>query len=363
MPTNNVFAYTLISTSGIGGDTTIAYSASGNNTTSGDAVVVVFPESWSVQRAKATSENGSVADRLASQYGWTKILAFELTCNVVYTLEIYNNQTTTVNGTVVIEVDELVDPSCGSGGSGENEGGGDCGCIFNTPGWSDYMGKIDDIIAAIPPAPNWSEVADTFGDAIVPRLIADVGNMLGMAPALPNPPPPPIGLDDGNLQKPTGQDSGLDGFDESDIKSGTPIDFNEDPTGGWDLLDPLENMPEQETFIPNMGDLNAPVVPDVEGEAPTPTEPPNPIPSNPSDPENIAPTPSETGGTAPTPSEPSNPAPSPSEPSNPAPMPGENGNPFPMPGNGSNIAPIPGGNSGNAPVPEGNGGNAPVPNW
>jgi len=304
-------------------------------------------------------------------------------CNAPFEMKFYNssgNLLSTYNGETTQVKNES--ETCSSSDGGDNNGGSqDCGCIFNTPGWGDYMGKIDEIIGAIPPPPNWGKVADTFRDSIVPKLIGDLSGLLGSAPSLPRAPSMPGGLDDGNLKKPTGkEDPGLKGFTGDDIKNEAPkIEEREDPTGGWDILDPIGQLPSQDEFkdnIPNEGEMIAPEVPDVEGKAPHPPEEENKAPGSPKEDENIAPKPPEQENVAPgapdqgenptpgAPKDDENIAPKPPEQSNPAPgAPNQGENPIPgAPKEDENIAPVPGGNSGSFPIPGDGIGKPPLPN-
>lgn len=265
--------------------------------------------------------------------------------------------------------------STGGSDGGQSSGGGqtcDSCALLSCPGWSDYMGKLDDIKAAIPPAPDWNKVADTFRDSIVPRLISDLGGMLGRAPDLPAIPEQPSPLDDGDLKKPTGQDSGVKGFDANDIKDGKKIEFKDDESGGWNIMNPLDSMPEQETFLPADNNEVAPSPEEPENPtpkepsepenpAPTPEEPDNPTPT-PKEPDNITPTPKEPENLTPSdPKEPENPAPTPKEPDNPTPTPGESGGGAPIPSEPSYSFPMPGGSGGTAPIPSPDGNKAPIP--
>src|SRR5699024_12505625 len=96
---------------------------------------------------------------------------------------------------------------------------------------------------------------------------------------------------------------GSKGFTGNDIKNEEPkIEEREDPTGGWDILDPIGQLPSQDEFkdnIPNEGEMIAPEVPDVEGKAPHPPEEENKAPGSPKDDENIAPKPPEQENVAP----------------------------------------------------------------
>jgi len=197
--------------------------------------------------------------------------------------------------------------------------------VFKCPGWNEHMGKLDEIINKIPPAPDWNKVADTFRDSIVPKIINDLSNLLGKAPAVPKPPPQPS-LDDHNIKSnnPTGDTiPGLDQaqFDANKIKNEAPvIQERQDPTGGFKLLDPIGSLPKLPTDdFPIPGQTNA-------GEWDhQPNEPDNPFPKNPKD----------TG-----------------DPDvGKAPIPSDNGGTPPNPGDNNNSAPIPGYNDGKPPIP------------
>ncbi|WP_201775863.1 hypothetical protein [Geobacillus sp. ZGt-1] len=133
---------------------------------------------------------------------------------------------------------------------GADSAGNSCiGCdLFNCPGWSEYMGKLNEIRDAIPPAPNWNQVAAIFRDTIVPRLIADMEVMLGTAPTPPAEPADLPGVDTHGIETkvPSMPDSGLDtsGFTKSRIESEAPqIPFRNDDSGGFDIVNPLDTLP------------------------------------------------------------------------------------------------------------------------
>ncbi len=232
----------------------------------------------------------------------------------------------------------------GDGGGGTDPGGGgtdpeenpppkacDPECrIFRCPQWDDYMGKIDNIANKIPPPPNWPEVADTFRDSIVPKLVDDIGDLLGTAPNPPAPAPELPGLDDRGIKgkEPEMKDvPGLEdsGFDANKIKNEAPkIPEREDPTGGFDLstnpVDALPDAPEN----PKPGETDA-------GEwgknKPKEEDNPFPYPKDKGDP--------DVGS---------------------QPKPGDNGATPPSPGGDPGSAPKPGGDLGNGPSPGGSGG-------
>lgn len=126
--------------------------------------------------------------------------------------------------------------------------------IFRCPQWESYMGKLDDIKNAIPPAPNWDQVAETFKDKIVPALMDEVKDYFGSVGDPPAPPPDLPKIDDKNIldRTPVFNDvPELDnaGFDSTDIKNQAPvIEERPDESGGFDLsVDPIESLPE----VPN----------------------------------------------------------------------------------------------------------------
>lgn len=187
-------------------------------------------------------------------------------------------------------------------GSDDPTDGADCeGCkVFDCPGWNSNLQKLDEIRDAIPPPPNWNQVSQTFSDAIVPRLVNEtetmLSDLLGKAPEPPSPMPDLPPLNDHGFQnkKPDMQDSGVKGFDASDVKNGAPvIPFEDDPTGGFNLsVDPVNNLPD---VVPG-GD------PGIYKR--DPVEQPAAYPGKPKEPQidmGGAPKPGDSGGTPPTP--------------------------------------------------------------
>jgi hypothetical protein len=239
----------------------------------------------------------------------------------------------------------------GSGGDGSGDGSGDSGgtgseCSacdqFSCPGWSDYMGKLDEIGSKIPPAPNWNEVADTFRDSIVPKVMDDLEDMLGQAPSTPSPKPKPPSLNDGGITEqepsmPSNPELDDSGFSEQDIKDEAPgIPVREDPTGGFDLIqDPVDSLPDLPT-----------------DDFPTPggTDPGEWGSNVPEQPENDFPDPPQEGS-----GEISNP-PTPGGTEGEPPIPGDGTGDFPIPGGDSGEPPMPGGDSGTPPEPDGDDG-------
>ncbi|PAF20065.1 hypothetical protein CHH49_18130 [Terribacillus saccharophilus] len=303
---------------------------------------------------------------------------------------------------------EFTDPgTCSSAGdsggdSGGSSGGSDSGecdscAVFTCPGWGQYMGKLEAIKDAIPPAPNWNSVADTFRDSIAPQVKADLQEVLGKAPNLPSEPDMPSGLDDRDLRAPEGKEAaGLGGasFDKDDLKDGEKIKENPDKSGGFDIMNPLENLPTDGPDGPKVEgeapkdpkvEAEAPKNPVIEGEAPAAPEIEGEAPKDPVI-EGEAPAAPEIEGEAPkdpviegeaptnpdigrdTPKDPviEGEAPAaPKESTRPAPVPDsqseENNSGYPMPGGNSSGYPMPGSNSGGYPMPGSRNYDAPMP--
>ncbi|TRM08764.1 hypothetical protein FH966_16440 [Lentibacillus cibarius] len=97
-----------------------------------------------------------------NDYSGDYLTATEFTCNVYYEEFLYGKNGEEV-GHIRLHVDDLVNPACDSGSESDGESGkgsdGNCGCIFNTPGWDDYMNEIEQIKNAIPSPPDWDKVA------------------------------------------------------------------------------------------------------------------------------------------------------------------------------------------------------------
>src|SRR5690625_167708 len=313
-----------------------------------------------------TTGSQAVYDATGRYEGKQWINPSDFRCNASFTvtfydssgtvLNVYNGQTTQIKN----------EPeSCKADNSNGNSDG--CDCVFNSPHWSVYMGKIDEIINAIPQPPNWQQVANTFRDTIVPKFINDLGNMLGSAPTPPSAQKKPA-IPSYNLDKPTGQESsnlGNSTFTGDDLKNDAPkIDVREDESGGFNILDPIGQLPSQEEFkenIPDEPDNYAPNVPDVEAEAPEPPEESIPFPNDPEEESETAPIPDEEKNTAPTPNEPENNAPMPEEEKNTAPMPDDSEGNAPIPNEDDNRLPFPDDSDGGYPIPSDDNSKPPMP--
>lgn len=279
----------------------------------------------------------------AQSQGGAYFTGFMFNCNTYYELNVYKANGTEV-GYLKFHATDIKSPICDSTGNEDysppvGEDGGSCGCIFKSPEWGEFMDKIDGIREAIPPPPNWQQVAETFDSTIRPRLIADVGNLLGEAPP---PPPPPLGLgvvepikppneiienyaDKLKEKEPVMQDvPGLSesGFTKDDIESAAPeIEFRDDPTGGFNIGNPLDAIPKvYEPPVPGQPASNWMEIPSAPQQTPPSGGEVNvgspPIPGN-----NTG-TPPVPGGDF-TPPTPGNNAPAPPTPGHNTPEPGE----------------------------------------
>lgn len=172
----------------------------------------------------------------------------------------------------------------------ENPDGSECGIceLFKCPGWDEFVGELYNIAAfavgkvEAPPVPD------------IPR------------PKMPNIFEILNDVDQRNPVKPTGQDGiGDTAFDASDIKDQAPeIPVREDPTGGFNIVDPLSTLPEDGSTAPRpeeeLEKLPYPNGSGVESDGlPKPSGSGNndgkvPIPDNPGGTAN----PSDTGGAA-----------------------------------------------------------------
>lgn len=147
----------------------------------------------------------------------------------------------------------------------------------------DFLGKSKDILDSS----LSKNLSDAIGDFEPPPM-----------PDLPRPKMPNIfdligGVSEKNPAKPTGDtDPSFEqnSFDAGDIKGGAPeIPFNDDPTGGYDIVDPLAGLPADGSDAPK---------PNIDEELP-----PHPLPNGvlepPGAPQNDAPRPMPGGSATP----------------------------------------------------------------
>nr|WP_223838255.1 hypothetical protein [Bacillus cereus] len=234
------------------------------------------------------------------------------------------------------------------------------------------LSKLDEVEKKIPPPPDWDKVSDVFADKIGNKM----SEVIGKTPDPPSPPPIPDmpGIDTGGLENhmpdikdnPDLKDSG---FTADDIKKeAKPIEEKKDESGGFDIGNPLDNLPETPKELPKpgeteksgwtqdkpkepTGDLPTPKDKD-KGEPPKPTKPntDNEKPPKPSVNDDKPPKPGNNDGNPPKPG---------GNDTSP-PRPGDNGGNPPKPGGNDTSPPRPGDNGGNPPKPNG-GGNPPKP--
>ncbi|MFA2772998.1 proline-rich domain-containing protein, partial [Bacillus paranthracis] len=250
----------------------------------------------------------------------------------------------------------------------EEDKGGDNGGNKKPYDPEDYfkklLSKLDEVGNKIPPPPDWDKVSDIFADKIGNKM----SEVIGKTPDPPSPPPIPDmpGIDTGGLENhmpdikdnPDLKDSG---FTADDIKKeAKPIEEKKDESGGFDIGNPLDNLPETPKELPKpgeteksgwtqdkpkepTGDLPTPKDKD-KGEPPKPTKPntDNEKPPKPSVNDDKPPKPGNNDGNPP--------------------KPGGNDTSPPRPGDNGGNPPKPGGNDTSPPRPGDNGGNPPKPN-
>lgn len=144
-----------------------------------------------------------------------------------------------------------------NGGEGGKDEGGACGelCkIFECPGWKEYLGTLYDVASF------------AVGDVEAPPI-----------PELERPSMPNIfdvlnDVDERNPTKPTGEDGiGNTHFDATDVKnSATEIPVREDPTGGFNIVDPMTTLPKDGGEAPRPKEVEA--LPHPGGNNSKPTE-------------------------------------------------------------------------------------------
>lgn len=225
------------------------------------------------------------------------------------------------------------------------------------------LNKLDEVEKKIPPPPDWDKVSDVFADKIGNKM----SEVIGKTPDPPSPPPIPDmpGIDTGGLENhmpdikdnPDLKDSG---FTADDIKKeAKPIEEKKDDSGGFNIGNPLDNLPDTPKELPKPGETeksgwtqDKPKEPT--GDLPTPKdkgkeEPPKP------------PKPNKDNEKPPKPSGNDDKPPKPGGNDDKPPKPGGNDAKPPKPGDNGGNPPKPGGNDGNPPKPGGDGGNPPKP--
>lgn len=247
--------------------------------------------------------------------------------------------------------------SGGGDPGGEVPGGGSCGAcekleeLLQCPGWDQAMGDVTEAIRnALPPPPDWDDIADKIGRSTVRHL----SDYLGPVPPPPSKedirqetetPLPPLDLTTGNENLvPNVPDEYKSGKIEFNLEKDAPqIEMKQDTTGGFDITEPLSNMDTDGPGVPVLpGDPNnhsdgikKPDKPNIEEDMPKPgkiifeiPKPDGPKPSTP-----------EPGGSPANPAIPNNPGGDPALPNNPG------GGPA-LPDATDGIIPIPSGGGG-----------------
>ncbi|WP_242321478.1 hypothetical protein [Bacillus cereus group sp. BfR-BA-01312] len=249
----------------------------------------------------------------------------------------------------------------------EEDKGGDNGGNKKPYDPEDYfkklLSKLDEVEKKIPPPPDWDKVSDIFADKIGNKM----SEVIGKTPDPPSPPPIPDmpGIDTGGLENhmpdikdnPDLKDSG---FTADDIKKeAKPIEEKKDESGGFDIGNPLDNLPETPKELPKPGETeksgwtqDKPKEPT--GDLPTPKDKDKGEPPKPTKPNNDNEKPPKPSGNDDKP-------PKPGGNDDKPPKPGGNDAKPPKPGDNGGNPPKPGGNDGNPPKPGGDGGNPPKP--
>jgi hypothetical protein len=175
-------------------------------------------------------------------------------------------------------------------------GGGGLQCnvceMFECPHWDEYMGKINEIIDGFP------TIEDAIGrqtrdleDAIDNQTDRIIYDGIGTPPSLPSVPSQPSPVDTHDFENDAPRmienpDLDNSGYNLQDLKNNAPeIEFREDPTGGFDIVNPIDALPDPPDKFPIPGEtesdwdenkpadntLSPPTGPDV--EYPTPPQP------------------------------------------------------------------------------------------
>lgn len=229
-----------------------------------------------------------------------------LTCNGNYQLRFFDKSGQMVGKTDTIKTTEIKNPSCSSfagdptgGGDDGGSSGGDgmCGDIceaLKCPGWEDIADMIGGAVADhLPPPPDWEEVAETFGDELVPRLGDEMYKQFDDLLGHPEKPrkleEPPAPKFDGGVDVPKAEDS-VKNVQHYDFENVPSVQVNPDNTGGIDLrmADPIDSIPHTEDgYKPRPGKETGGILPKPrtdpipvpEGNSLNPSPPPEPRPT------------------------------------------------------------------------------------
>ncbi|NHN35539.1 hypothetical protein [Paenibacillus agricola] len=167
--------------------------------------------------------------------------------------------------------------------------------LLQCPDWDVYMGELTEAIkAALPPPPDWQDIADKIGKATVDELSDYIGEV---------PVPPSQAEIDGNMDRPLPVvdnhapdpaelvpklPAGYEQPKVFDIESGPAIDIT-DGSQPFEILQPLNNIqydppgvgPKPGASSNNSGDIQNPAKMTLPNPTPKPTGSTTPAPNNP----------------------------------------------------------------------------------
>jgi len=275
---------------------------------------------------------------------------YYLTCNGAYVMKFYDfnhnlksshdiqttqiqNPTCSSSGGSNPEPIEEPAPGDGSGGTGDGSTTGCDGCqtireMLACPEWDTYMGEWEAMIRrAVPPPPDWQNVANIMRDTIVPALIDgmvntvvpamgdEIDRRLGQvaAPAMIGTPNVPRMDGTEGVTRPEIPQDTTPEAQTYDFDSIPSVEVQPDTTGGIDLLgaDPIDSIPHSpEGYMPKPGQESG-------GFQPMTTTTSNPTPTNQETvepPAESMPTPGTSSGEPPSPGATTSPPPAPEMP-------------------------------------------------
>lgn len=162
------------------------------------------------------------------------------------------------------------DPPPGGGDYPPPDDGGDLpplcdGCaVFECPKWDDYMGKIDEIISGIPTIEQAiRRQTRDIEDAIINQTETFRNEIVGTPPSLPDAPafpdlPDTYGFENEFPEFIENPDLTDAGFTLDDLEREAPeIPFRDDPTGGFNIVNPVEALPKPPKKFPIPGETDA----------------------------------------------------------------------------------------------------------
>lgn len=157
-------------------------------------------------------------------------------------------------------------PPDGGGTEPPPSGGVECPVcdLFECPNWDDYMGKIDEIIDGFPSIEDAiRRQTRDIEDAIEEQTDRIEYDIVGQPPSLPSEPSMPsppntYGFENEAPVMEENPDLDNSGFTLQDLEDEAPeIEFREDPTGGFDIADPVGSLPAPPSTWPIPGETDA----------------------------------------------------------------------------------------------------------